>query len=92
MKKYSSDGTDFDQVFAEPTGTLMMILIWQWHKNNQYQINKVPKEPSEVQYYLFHLMKSKLGFKKSTSERWCFGDFPPWQHQSPCVKGQESCK
>lgn len=65
MKKYGSDGTDFDQVFAEPTGTLMLILIWRWHKSNQYQINKVPKEPSEVQYYLFHLMKSKLGFKKA---------------------------
>lgn len=65
MKTYGSDGTDFDQVFAEPTSTLMMILIWHWHKSNQYQINKVPKERSEVQYYLFHLMKSKLGFKKA---------------------------
>lgn len=34
-KKYCSDGKDPDQGFVESTGILVMLLTWQWLKNNQ---------------------------------------------------------
>lgn len=59
IKKYCSDGKDPDQGFVEPTGILVMLLIWQRHKNNQYQINEVPEGTT-----LLYLMKIKWVFKK----------------------------